>query len=285
MISFCKSIISLLRLQNPIGAFLLFFPCAFGILFSSNHEINLSLIKLFFIGSIIMRSAGCIINDLFDQNLDKLVERTKNRPLASGALANLDAIIILAILLFIGLLIISLLSTKSILLGFSSMIFVISYPLFKRFTYFPQLCLGIVFNIGILVSYINTMPLNHGIIIAYIGCIFWTLGYDTIYAFADIKDDKKIGIKSTAIFFQNISPKLWITSFYVIFICCMMICSHILSQLSIIMMITYISAFLMLLYQATQVDIQGNLSNIRLFKLNYFVGFIIIIGMFLSKIS
>ena len=278
-------IIRLLRLDKPIPIFLLFYPCFFGLFLSSEYHNHWNLILIFLTGALIMRSAGCIINDLLDQNFDRQVTRTKNRPLASGDLSNLDAIIILLTLLFCGLLILLSLTKESILIGFCSIILVIIYPLLKRFTYFPQILLGILWNIGILIAHFNiSKNLNKEILIAYIGCVFWTIGYDIIYAFTDIVDDKKIGIKSMAIFLQDKNPKFWLLGFYTIFILCMIVATFYARKLDFTIIICYIIAYVLLCIQVKKVKILGDISNILLFQSNFLVGFVISIGSVLQNI-
>jgi 4-hydroxybenzoate polyprenyltransferase len=267
-----------MRLHRPLPIFFLFYPCFFGLAISSESQIDWYLVFLFFLGSLIMRSAGCIINDLWDQDIDKKVERTKTRPLASGAISNWNAILILSILLSCGLLILLNLTISSILIAAFSMIFVVVYPLLKRFTYFPQLCLGLVWNIGLLVAHFNVAnQITTPVVIAYIACIFWTIGYDTIYAFADIIDDKKIGIKSTAIFLQDKNPKFWIIIFYIIFILGMLVAVMLGGKFNRIS--PYFIAFCLLYRQVYLLDVNGNISNITLFQNNFWVGMLITIGL------
>jgi 4-hydroxybenzoate polyprenyltransferase len=269
-------VVELMRLHKPLPIFMLFFPCFFGILLSSNGIIDWFLVALFFFGSVIMRSAGCIINDIWDQNLDRQVERTKDRPLASGDLSNIDAIIILFILLFVGLFILLQLRVKSIFVALSSIVLVVLYPSLKRFTYFPQICLGFVWNIGILVAHFNIAEqITIQIIIAYIACIFWTIGYDTIYAFADIVDDKKVGIKSTAIFLEKRNPKLYIGFCYFIFITGMVIANFMAGKLSYFMILFLCLAYGSLLMQVCNIKIEGGVANIDIFYNNVFVGLVV----------
>jgi 4-hydroxybenzoate polyprenyltransferase len=203
--------INVMRLDRPVGVYLLFLPCLFGLL--AGYSINpIPLFQLFYfialcaIGSIIMRGAGCIINDLWDQNIDQQVERTRLRPIASGALSIPNALVFLVILLAIGLVILLQFSMPSIVIGFISMIPVILYPLAKRVTWYPQLALGITFNIGVLIAGASVVTSSNildylPLALIYLGTIFWTFGYDTVYASQDIEDDARIGVKSSALKF------------------------------------------------------------------------------------
>ena len=199
-----KNYIYLMRLDKPTGFLLLFWPCSWGMAYNLNY-LHISyqwfyFLFLFFVGSILMRSAGCIYNDIVDKEIDKKVERTKNRPLASGKVSLRNAWILILTLCFLSLIILFQFNIKTIFFSLSIIFIVLLYPFAKRFTYWPQLILGVVFNFGILLSWLS---LNEnfitGIIILYLSGIFWTVGYDTIYALQDIFDDKKIGVKSLAI--------------------------------------------------------------------------------------
>jgi len=200
--------IQLTRLNQPTGFLLLFWPCAWGLTLAYyfNGETNLYLkhILLFFSGSVLMRSAGCIFNDIVDRNLDKKVQRTKERPVASGKVSVSEAFIYIVFLCLVAFLILLQFNLLTIILGMSSMILVFIYPFMKRITYWPQLFLGLTFNWGIIMgwtSITNNMSIEP--IILYLSAIFWTLGYDTIYGLQDVHDDEIIGVKSTTIKFKN----------------------------------------------------------------------------------
>ncbi len=166
-----------------------------------------------------MRSAGCIVNDILDRKYDILVSRTKDRPIASGKISTKLGLIYAIILCFTAFLILIQFNLTTILLGLASMPFAFSYPLMKRYTYWPQLFLGITFNYGLILGWtaikgeIDIIP-----IIFYFGAIFWTLGYDTIYGYQDIKDDEIIGLKSTSIKFKNNPKKFLFISYSLLFI-------------------------------------------------------------------
>jgi len=177
-----------------------------GISNLNGHDIKLLI--LFFIGAVIMRGAGCAINDLWDRNLDKRVERTSARPLASGKIGLQAALFFLIILLFLGLLILLQMNIVTVLLGFLSLPLIISYPLMKRITWWPQAYLGLTFNFGALMGWSAvTGVLAWPAVLLYVGGILWTLGYDTIYAHQDKEDDMLAGIKSTALKFAEKSPR------------------------------------------------------------------------------
>ena len=200
-----KNLLILGRYNNPVGAFLLMWPCYWGAL--SNSSLNASLLQcliLFTLGSFVMRGAGCCINDIFDRDFDRKIKRTKKRPLASGSLNVLESIIFTVFQLLIGLIIVLQFETNVIILSFMIMPLVLTYPLFKRFTYFPQIILGLAFNWGVLVGYQSqTENFNFSILYLYFAGVFLTTAYDTVYGFQDIKGDKKIGLKSLAILFEK----------------------------------------------------------------------------------
>ena len=208
MMNQIKLFIELTRLKKPIGYMLLFWPCAWGLTlaydFSSSWNNYFVYLILFFLGAVLMRSAGCIVNDILDRNFDSKVFRTKNRPIASGKVSVTLALIYSISLCFLALLVLLNFNIFTIMLAMGSMPLAFSYPLMKRFTYWPQLFLGITFNYGLILGWTSVNnELNLVPIIFYLGAIFWTLGYDTIYGYQDIKDDEIIGLKSTSIKFKG----------------------------------------------------------------------------------
>ena len=180
--------IELTRLKRPIGYMLLFWPCIWGLTlafdFNQNLDAYFKFILLFLLGAILMRSAGCIVNDIIDKNFDKKVKRTKNRPIASGKISILLASIYSTILCGLAFLVLINFNKLTILMALISMPLAFTYPLMKRFTYWPQLFLGITFNYGLILAWISiTGEISIIPILFYSGAIFWTLGYDIIYGF------------------------------------------------------------------------------------------------------
>ena len=206
-----KLFVELTRLNRPIGYMLLFWPCLWGLTISYDFNYDLEIYYfysfLFLMGSILMRSAGCIVNDIVDRNFDKKVERTKNRPIASGKVSVRLGIIYTADLCGLAFLVLINFNIFTISMALLSMPLAFTYPLMKRFTYWPQLFLGITFNYGLVLAWIS---INNSIsivpILFYVGAIFWTLGYDTIYGYQDIKDDEIIGVKS-CLLYTSPSPR------------------------------------------------------------------------------
>ena len=218
-----KLFIDLARLKKPIGFMLLFWPCAWGLTLAYDFSENLNnyffYLVLFFLGSVLMRSAGCIVNDILDKEFDSKVFRTKNRPIASGKVSVKLAISYSLILCFLALLVLINFNYFTIILALASMPLAFTYPLMKRFTYWPQLFLGITFNYGLILGWTAIKgQIDIVTIIFYLGAIFWTLGYDTIYGFQDIKDDEIIGLKSTSIRFKGKAKQFLITCYSCFFI-------------------------------------------------------------------
>ena len=212
--------VELTRLKKPIGYMLLFWPCSWGLAYAyiNNQDINLfiSYLILFFLGSVLMRSAGCIVNDIVDKDFDIRVSRTKERPIASGKVSTKQAITYITLLCSLAFIILIQFNFFTIILGMSSMLLAFTYPFMKRFTYWPQLFLGLTFNWGIMMAW---AAVNNNIsiepIILYIAAIFWTLGYDTIYGAQDMADDEIIGLKSTSIKFKK-NIKVFVSISYLI---------------------------------------------------------------------
>lgn len=197
------------RLHRPIGIWLLLWPCFCGLAISHGSLFDYI---LFFIGAVTLRSAGCVINDLVDKDIDAKVERTKLRPLATNLLTTKQAYIFLSILLSIGACIWMFLSPAAKYISFIAAILMVSYPFMKRFTYWPQLFLGFTFNIGLLIAiaHVSILTFSWQLLSLFASLVLWTIFYDTIYAFADVHDDLKFNVKSTAIVMRH-APKTWLT--------------------------------------------------------------------------
>ena len=283
-----KLFIDLTRLKKPIGYMLLFWPCAWGLTlaydFSNNLKNYFFYILLSFFGSVLMRSAGCIVNDILDKEFDKKVSRTKDRPIASGKISVKLGIVYTLILCFCALLILLNFNSITIILAIGSMPLAFTYPLMKRFTYWPQLFLGITFNFGLLLGWTSiNESLNILPILFYIGAIFWTLGYDTIYGFQDIKDDEIIGLKSTSIKFKK-KPFIFLLTCYVILFS-IIITLGILENLNIFYYaFSLIIGYHLFLYQLKSVDLDNPMNCLKIFKSNNFLGFIIFVQILIGKI-
>ncbi|MGX6960219.1 MAG: 4-hydroxybenzoate octaprenyltransferase [Rickettsia endosymbiont of Pentastiridius leporinus] len=264
--------LKLMRADKPVAYLLVFFPALFGLLLANPSKSELIyLLPLFILGSITTRSSGCIINDIFDCKFDKHVARTKDRPLASGALSVSYAISIIVILSIISLFILLSLSRTAIYIGFFAVIMISIYPLMKRITYFPQVFLGFTFNLGTLIVYAAVQgKIDIAAIIMYLACCFWTVGYDTIYGFADIKDDKKIGVKSLSICLENKHYKFWLCIFYIVFMLLFALAAgHDIDYLPIT------AALILLILQVATLDIASPANCVARFKANNYIGILL----------
>tara|TARA_Y100000591_G_C21846522_1_gene709041 strand:- start:3055 stop:3918 length:864 start_codon:yes stop_codon:yes gene_type:complete len=280
--------IELIRFKKPIGYMLLFWPCAWGLTIS--YEFNQEKITYFFyltlflLGAILMRSAGCIINDIADRNFDKKVFRTKDRPIASGKISIYLGFLYAGILCLLALCVLINFNNLTILLALGSMPLAFTYPLMKRYTYWPQLFLGITFNYGLILGWtsianeINLIP-----IIFYCGAIFWTLGYDTIYGFQDIKDDEIIGLKSTSIKFKN-NPYFFLKLCYSIFFSSLLITGYLTNSNDFYYVLITLVAIHMYYFQISKLDVKKADICLKTFKSNNFLGFLILITLLIGKL-
>ena len=281
--------LELTRLKRPIGYMLLFWPCAWGLTLSYDLSNNLNLyffyLLLFFLGSVFMRSAGCIINDIVDKEFDKKVSRTKNRPIASGKISVSLGLFYAATLCLSALLVLINFNKFTIILAFCSMPLAFTYPLMKRYTYWPQLFLGITFNYGLILGWtsiqneITLIP-----IISYLGAIFWTLGYDTVYGYQDITDDEIIGVKSTSIKFKD-NPKRFLFVCYSIVISSYLYLGQIMNfnyffYIGIFLMVIHLFFYQLRLFKSDNIE-----QCLKIFKSNNFFGFLVLISIILGKLN
>ena len=200
--------LKLSRIHSSTGIFLLLLPCFYAVALAvkvlpdPDYYLLAKMLLLFVLGAILMRAAGCVINDLLDAKFDAKVTRTKNRPIASGLISKTEAVFFLLFLLLLALLILMQFNFATIVTGFVAVLLVLLYPLSKRITYFPQIILGFTFNLWVfMASFAILEEVSEIMIVLFLICLIWTLIYDTIYAFQDLEDDLKIGTKSTAIAF------------------------------------------------------------------------------------
>ena len=284
-----KLFIDLTRLKKPIGYMLLFWPCAWGLTlaydFSSNLNNYFLYLILFFFGSVLMRSAGCIINDIADKEFDKKVSRTKNRPIASGKISVILGLFYAAILCLSSLLVLINFNKLTIILAFCSMPLAFTYPLMKRFTYWPQLFLGITFNYGLILGWTsieNGMTLMP--IILYFGAIFWTLGYDTVYGYQDITDDEIIGVKSTSIKFKN-NPKKFLLICYSITILAYLLLGQIMNFNYLFYTGALFIIFHLFFYQLKNFSYKNTNQCFKIFKSNNMLGLIVLVSLYLGRLS
>ena len=279
-----KIFIELTRLNKPIGYMLLFWPCSWGLVYAyiSNQNLNIFLyyIFLFFLGSVLMRSAGCIFNDIVDKDLDKKVHRTKQRPIASGKISVKQSLVYVLILCSVSFIILIQFNSKTVYLGLGSMILAFSYPFMKRITYWPQLFLGLTFNWGMVMGYTAILDqISIEIILLYISAIFWTLGYDTIYGVQDIVDDEIIGIKSTAIKFKkNIKFFVGTCYLFTFLLIIYVFKENIGINLSSFFILMF---FISLIYQIKIFNNNNPMNCLKAFKINNYSGIFMFMTIFL----
>jgi len=283
-----KLFIDLTRLKKPIGYMLLFWPCAWGLTlaydFSSNLKNYFFYLILFFLGSVLMRSAGCIVNDILDKEFDAKVFRTKNRPVASGKVSIRLAIFYAIVLCFLALLILINFNLFTIILAIASMPLAFTYPLMKRFTYWPQLFLGITFNYGLILGWtainseIELVP-----ILFYMGAIFWTLGYDTIYGYQDLRDDEIIGLKSTSIKFKG-KAKNFLIVCYTSLIVFFLLGAYKMNMSHNFYLLICVPVIHLFFYQINIFNFKDPSSCLKAFKSNNSLGLLIFLNILIAKI-
>ena len=276
-----KIFINLTRLNKPIGFMLLFWPCAWGLAYAYNFNQNTELLVfyliLFFLGSVLMRSAGCIFNDIVDKDFDKKVKRTKQRPIASNKITIYRALIYVVALCFLAFIVLIQFNLFTIFLGMGSMFLAFTYPFMKRISYWPQLFLGITFNWGIIMAWSSfDNEISPEIVILYLSAIFWTLGYDTIYGAQDMSEDEIIGLKSTSIKFKK-NIKLFVSSVYFISIILLIILFKDMLGINLFSLLM-ISFFISLLFQAIIFDKNKPENCLRVFKFNNISGLLLFLS-------
>ncbi len=282
-----KHFVNLTRVKKPIGFMLLFWPCAWGLTLAYDFSLNLDTyifyLILFFLGSILMRSAGCIVNDILDRKFDARVYRTKNRPIASGKISVKLAVIYSFVLCFLALLVLLNFNLFTIILALGSMPLAFTYPLMKRFTYWPQLFLGVTFNYGLILGWTAIYgQIDLAPILFYLGAIFWTLGYDTIYGYQDIKDDEIIGLKSTSIKFKGTAKKFLFICYS--FLIILFILGGYLMKFHYIYFILIIFPVIQLFfYQMKIFNPKSPSSCLKAFQSNNFFGVIVLLNILIVK--
>ena len=280
--------IELIRLKKPIGFMLLFWPCAWGLTLAYDFSGNLNnyffYLLLFFLGSVLMRSAGCIMNDIFDKDFDKKVSRTKQRPITSGKVSVKLGLIYVFFLCLLALLVLLNFNFHTIIFALGSMPLAFSYPLMKRYTYWPQLFLGITFNYGLVLGWICIKnQVDIAPVVFYLGAIFWTLGFDTIYGYQDIKDDEIIGIKSTSIKFKK-NPKLFLIICYLTFIMSLAVVGFFMKFNSLFYLFLLMPILHLFFYQIYKLDYEDPKNSLKIFKSNNILGAIVLLNIMIGKI-
>jgi len=277
-----SAFINLTRINKPIGIFLLLWPTLTALFLASGGFPNTHILLIFILGTIIMRSAGCIINDLIDCNIDPLVKRTRNRPIAAGIIRPKEAIIVLLLLLICAIFLVMQLNIFSFGIAFLALLFSLTYPFTKRFFVMPQVYLGITFGFGILMAFSaiqDTLPLEA--IILFIANVFWAVSYDSHYAIMDMEDDKKININSTALFFGNKIMIMITLSYFFMFINLIFI--GILKEFNLIFFLMLAIALVIAIYGCFESRYMDSQKNFEAFLRNNYVGIFVFIG-FVSQL-
>ena len=283
-----KLFIELTRLTKPIGFMLLFWPCAWGLTLAYDFSNSLNkyffYLILFFLGSVLMRSAGCIVNDILDKEFDAKVLRTKNRPIASGKISIKLGLLYAVILCSLAFLVLINFNFFTIILALGSMPLAFTYPLMKRFTYWPQLFLGVTFNYGLILGWTAVRgDLEIVPILFYFGAIFWTLGYDTIYGFQDIQDDEIIGLKSTAIKFKGNAKKFLFVCYssLIVFFAIGGYYMNLNTSYYILGIFTFMHLFF---YQMKNFNYTDPSSCLSVFKSNNIFGILVLLNILIAKL-
>jgi len=265
----------LARLDRPIGTWLLLFPGWWGIALASAGLPDPGLLILFAVGAVVMRGAGCTLNDIADRHYDAQVARTRLRPLPSGAVSVRQAILFLMLQLAVGAGVLLSLNRTSVVLGFAVLGLVGTYPFMKRITYWPQVFLGLNFNWGALLGWTAvTGALGVAPVLLYLGGVFWTVGYDTIYAHQDKEDDVRIGVKSSAIALGT-HTRPWLFRFY---IAALLLWAGVgvAARLGVLFWIGLAGSAVQLAWQATRVAIDDPADCLGKFRSNRAVGWLML---------
>ncbi len=270
------------RLDRPIGAWLLLFPCWWSLALTELSRglpyPNLWYLALFAIGAVVMRAAGCAWNDIVDRDYDALVPRTASRPIPSGQLTVAQALVFAITLSLVGFVILLLFNGFTVLLGMGSLLLVAVYPFMKRVTYWPQVVLGLAFNWGALVGWAAVEgSLALPPVLLYAGAVLWTMGYDTIYAHQDREDDLMLGLKSTALRFGDGTPA-WVGGFYTVAVVLWALAGF-LAGAHLVFFFAVALVFLQMSWQVTTLDINDPANCLRRFRSNRDVGAALFLGL------
>ena len=275
--------LQLMRFDRPIGIYLLLYPTLWAVWLAANLQPSIKIIVIFILGVVIMRAAGCVINDIADRHFDPHVERTKNRPLASKRITLTEAIILFIVLMLIALLLLLQLNRYAVYIGIIAAILSMLYPFAKRMTHLPQLLLSLTFKIGILIAFaaqLNQLPSLAWLL--YLTAILWMIGYDTMYALTDRNDDIKLGLKSTAILFGK-QVKNVILGFQLSFLVGLIAIGR-QANLHWVYWFSLIIVIMLCIYQQYLMRKYGDQSGFNAFHNNHWVGLVVFIGILLGNV-
>lgn len=273
-----QAILDLIRFSRPVGTYLVLFPTLWSLFLAGSGGPPLSLILIFSLGSLVMRSAGCAINDLADRNFDDKVERTRGRPLASGRLSAKDAIVVFSVLVGVAFLLALMLNRTAFYLCFAGLFLATSYPFMKRYIHVPQAFMGIAFGWGAIIAWAavkNTVELPA--VIIFVATALWATAYDTVYAFQDIEDDIRIGVKSSAIFFGRHA----VTAVAILYAgtVLLLLLLGINTGMGLLYLLALLAASAMFVYQVLTIRASVDReSSFRAFKSNVRIGIVVLVG-------
>jgi 4-hydroxybenzoate polyprenyltransferase len=274
----------LARLDRPIGTWLLLFPGWWGIALAADGWPDLRLLALFALGAVVMRGAGCTLNDIADREYDGKVARTRMRPLPSGRVSVKQAVVFMLAQLAVGAAVLFSLNRASQILGVAVLALIATYPFMKRITWWPQLFLGLNFNWGALIGWTAvTGALASPPLLLYLGGIAWTLGYDTIYAHQDKEDDARIGVKSSALALGARTRPFLVRSYAAAAL--LWAAAGIGAGLGILFFLALVVALLQMLWQAVRVDTDEPADCLAKFRSNRLVGWLMLAGIVLGQIA
>ena len=276
MIRLLRGSIALCRLNKPIGIYLIFWPALAAAMLTTDITNDFRVLIIIVLGSILVRSIGCVINDIFDKDFDAKVERTKLRPLASGALSKQEGWMIFALLSVCILVLIAFTNFQTILMGVIFGCLIVIYPLMKRIFLGPQLFLGMTFN-PVFIVHSMTNGLSIASVILFIGVFAWVVAFDTYYGLSDIEDDKKLGINSTPLWWKEKTQKI-IFTLQAVFLVCLYAIGRIYSFSNVWLLGLVLISLLFFL----QYKLANNEEHLSAFKNNNFVGLLMCIFMFLE---
>ncbi len=277
--------LQLMRVEKPIGSYLLMWPTLWGVWIASNGMPSAKILIIFMLGVFVMRSAGCVINDIADRDIDKFVERTKDRPLTSGKVTTKEAASLLFLLVMIAGILALFLSAKTILLSIPALLIALSYPFMKRFHSLPQAHLGVAFAFGIPMAFMEiqgSLPLTAYLL--FFTNIAWTLIYDTEYAMSDREDDKSINIKSSALLFESWLGK---KDYYIIiglqaFMTLLLLIITSIEGLTPYFLLSIFIVIALFYYQITLIKDHDRMNCFKAFLHNNWVGLALFVGLFLN---
>jgi 4-hydroxybenzoate polyprenyltransferase len=277
-----NSLINLTRINKPIGVLLLLWPTLSALWLASEGIPNIKILVIFILGTILMRSAGCVANDLADRNFDCFVKRTQNRPITSGLVSIQEAIILLLLLLIASFLLVTQLNYLTIWISFFAFLFALTYPFTKRFFKLPQIYLGVTFGFGVLMAFSavqNQIPIEA--LILFLSNIFWAFSYDSHYAISDIEDDKKLNIHSAPLSFNNKIILMITLSYFLMFLHLFII--GVLKEFNFSFYVFLGLAIIISMYGCFESRYMDPSKNFKAFLRNNYVGLFIFLG-FLSQI-